>query len=80
MLSIDRSLYDERVFGFYEQTMYRLKIFPKSIPLMKVVRSLNSYLERVSWFEERDAKKSKELLGSMSNFFKFVCENIFKYQ
>lgn len=47
---------------------------------MKVVRSLNSYLGRTKWFEERQTKKGKELLTSLSNFFKFVCENIFKYQ
>ena len=80
MSSIYRSLYDERVFGFYEQVIYRLKIFPKSIPLMKVIRSLNCYLIQANWLEETETKKSKELLSSIANLFQFVWENLFKYQ
>lgn len=53
MLSkIDKSLYNYRIYGFYEQIIYRLKIYPKSIPLMKVIRSLNAFLIRTNWFTD----------------------------
>lgn len=51
MLNIDTFLYTERVYGFYEQIIYRIKIFPKSIPLMKVIRSLNSFIVKNNWFD-----------------------------
>ena len=57
MLSVDSSLYNERLFGFYEQIIHRLKIFPKSIPLMKIIRSLNDYIIRVNWFEDENVNK-----------------------
>lgn len=50
MLNIDSGLYEDRVYGFYEQIIYRIKIFPKSIPLMKVIRSLNAYIIKSNWF------------------------------
>lgn len=52
MQSIDPLLYRERVFSFYEEIIYRVKIFPKSIPLMKVVRSLNTFIARSNWLED----------------------------
>lgn len=84
MLTVDASLYADRVYGFYEQIVYRIKIFPKSIPLMKVIRSLNSFITRTNWFSNTllndDSKRSKELLSILSSFFKSISENIYKYQ
>ena len=57
MLTIDDSLYSERVFSFFEQVIHRVKIFPKSIPLMKIIRSLNEYLMRVNWLESENTDK-----------------------
>ena len=51
MLTIDSSLYNDRVFGFYDLMIHRLKIFPKSIPLMKIIRSLNAYIVKVNWLD-----------------------------
>jgi hypothetical protein len=53
LAKVDKSLYIDRIYGFYEQIIYRLKIFPKSIPLMKVIRSLNAYLIRTHWFNDQ---------------------------
>lgn len=63
MLTVDATLYAERVYGFYEQIVYRIKIFPKSIPLMKIIRSLNAFITRTNWFSNilvnDDNKRSK---------------------
>ena len=84
MQNVDMTLYSDRINGFYEQIIYRIKIFPKSIPLMKVIRSLNAFITRTNWFNNSEAngetKKVKELLSVLSNFFKFVAESIYKYQ
>ena len=57
MFKIDDTLYSERIFSFYEQVIHRVKIFPKSIPLMKIIRSLNEYLIRVGWLSSKETKK-----------------------
>ena len=57
MFKVDNSLYCERVYSFYEQVIHRVKIFPKSIPLMKIIRSLNEYLMRVGWLKSENTDK-----------------------
>lgn len=80
---IDKSLYFDRVYEFYEKIIHRIKIFPKSIPLMKVIRSLNMFIAKIGWLnnaEDGDQKNIDQLLCVLKNFFLFVCDNIFKYQ
>lgn len=60
MLHIDANLYTDRLYGFYEQIIYRIKIFPKSIPLMKVLRSLNAFITRTRWFEKSNEDSKQD--------------------
>lgn len=84
MAKVDHSLYSERVYEFYEKVIHRIKIFPKSIPLMKVIRSLNFFIEKNNWFDdvedEGGQKKINELITLLKNFFQFVSNDIVKYQ
>ena len=52
MAKVDRYLYSDRVYEFYEKIIHRIKIFPKSIPLMKVIRSLNLFIVKNDWFND----------------------------
>lgn len=40
--------YSPRMLEFYKKVVERIRVFPKSVSLMKVIRALNSYLVRIS--------------------------------
>lgn len=45
--------YSPRIIEFYKKVVERIRIFPKSVSLMKVIRALNSYLVKNSYSDKR---------------------------
>ena len=44
LLNIDPTLYFEHIFTFYPLVLDRLKLYPKSLPLLRTLRTLNEFI------------------------------------
>lgn len=50
LLNIDPSLYSERIFSFYPLVLDRIKVYPKSLPLLRTLRTLNEFILKAGFF------------------------------
>jgi hypothetical protein len=52
--------YIPRFIEFYGKVLERIRVFPKSVSLMKVIRGLNSYLVKISSIIKGNAVMKKD--------------------
>jgi hypothetical protein len=61
----------------------RIRAYPKCLPLLRTLRSLNEYALRTHLFKDHlrgQPEYARELLEKMGKFFKQTAEVVFKYQ
>ena len=51
LLNIDESLYSERIFTFYPLLLERIKAYPKSLPLLRSLRTINEFILKTDFFK-----------------------------
>jgi hypothetical protein len=80
---IDPSLYSQKLLHFYPLVLERIRTYPKCLPLLRTLRSLNEYALRTRLFKDHlraQPEYARELLEKMGKFFKQTAEVVFKYQ
>lgn len=80
---IDPVLYNRQLPSFYPQVLDRIRLYPKCLPLLRTLRSLNEYILKNSYFRSQpsaQAEYSRELVDKMAKFFHFTVQKVYKFQ